>query len=294
MSAARDRAALVALVRLGRLAEHDVTERVEAGGGAMAVLASELAGRDGQARLIPEDPAPLLERAGADIAAWSQRGIRLVTVLDADYPENLRLVHDRPPLLFVAGELQPADARSVAVIGSRRASESGLAAATGLAKHLVRGGFTVVSGLAAGIDAAAHRAALAAGGRTVAVVGTGLERCYPPQHRGLQDRIASECAVVSQFWPDEPPSRTSFPRRNAVMSGLALGTVIVEASSRSGARVQARLALAHGRAVFLRTELLEQPWARELAARPGVHAVGEPAEITERLERMNATDALVE
>ena len=152
----------------------------------------------------------------------------------------------------------------------------------------------MVSGLAAGIDTAAHEAALAAGGRTVAVIGTGLRHSYPPENAALQRRIAAEGAVVSQFWPDAPPSRTTFPLRNAVMSGLALGTVVVEASFRSGARLQARLALAHGRPVFLWRAVLDEPWAREVAQRPGVHVIDEPAQVMETVERLNAMDALVE
>ena len=152
-------------------------------------------------------------------------------------------------------------------------------------------GYTVVSGLAAGVDAAAHREALAAGGRTVAVIGTGLQHSYPPENAELQQQLAASSAVVSQFWPETEPSRAGFPMRNAVMSGLALGTAIVEASVTSGARIQARRALAHGRPVFLARALISQPWARELAARPGVHVYDEPDEITAALER--ATIALV-
>jgi DNA processing protein len=152
----------------------------------------------------------------------------------------------------------------------------------------------VVSGLAAGIDTAAHRAALEVGARTVAVIGTGLRHAYPPENAALQRRIAAGAAVVSQFWPETPPARASFPMRNAVMSGFALATVVVEASHRSGARLQTRLALAHGRPVFLLAPLLAQTWARELAQRPGVHVVTEAAQITTTIDRLNATDALVE
>jgi DNA processing protein len=159
---------------------------------------------------------------------------------------------------------------------------------------LTSAGYVVVSGLAAGIDTAAHEAALATGGRTVAVIGTGLRHSYPPQNAQLQRRIAAEGAVVSQFWPEQPPTRLSFPRRNAVMSGCALGTVVVEASPRSGARLQTRLALAHGRPVFLWRALLDQPWALELAQRPGVYVIDEPGQIVETVERLDTTDALVE
>jgi DNA processing protein len=234
-----------------------------------------------------------LEQAQADVGRWEAAGQRIVTVLDPDYPENLLAVHDRPPFLFIAGRLLASDARGVAVIGSRRASDAGLALAGEVAERLVEHGYTVVSGLAAGIDTAAHRSALASGGRTIAVIGTGLAHSYPPENAELQRRIADECAVISQFWPDTPPSRRTFPMRNAVMSGFALGTVVVEARSRSGARLQARLALNHGRPVFLLSSLLEQEWARALAERPGVHVVSAPAEITAALKRRIGGGSLV-
>jgi len=294
MAWARDSAALVALLRLGRRPAHEYSELMEAAGSAETVMRQELNLESGQVSLLPDDPEPAIRQAGVQIDAWRDAGFRLLTLLDADYPQNLRQVHDRPPLIFTAGELGPADSRSVAVIGARRATGAGVAAAARIAEHLVSAGYVVVSGLAAGVDAAAHTAALAAGGRTLAVIGTGLARSYPAQNAGLQRRIVEEGAVISQFWPDQPPTRQSFPMRNAVMSGLALGTVVVEASQRSGARVQARLALAHGRPVFLLRGLVSQPWAQELAGRPGVHVVDAAGEITTTIERLNATDALVE
>jgi DNA processing protein len=125
------------------------------------------------------------------------------------------------------------------------------------------------------------------------VIGTGLLHAYPPQNAELQSRIADRCAVVSQFWPEAPPSRRSFPMRNAVMSGMSLGTVIVEAAPTSGARVQARLALAQGRPVFLLESLLDQDWAEELATRSGTHVVKTPQEITATIERLTAAEPLV-
>jgi DNA processing protein len=128
----------------------------------------------------------------------------------------------------------------------------------------------------------------------VAVIGTGLARSYPPQNRALQADIATRCAVISQFWPEAPPTKRSFPMRNAVMSGLALATVVVEASETSGARMQARLALAQGRPVFLIEDLVErQPWAQQAARRPGTHVIRDPAEITRALERLTAPGTLV-
>ncbi len=294
MSSARDRAALVALLRVGRRPWREYVEAVEQAGSALPALVAELTITDGQVSLLPEDPEPLLDRAASEIAGWEREGFCLLTVLDGRYPPNLRTVHDRPPLIFVAGELATQDARSVAVVGARRATAAGSAAARAIAEGLAREGYVVVSGLAAGIDAAAHHAVLDMGARTVAVIGTGLRDAYPPENAALQRRIAASGAVVSQFWPETAPARATFPMRNAVMSGFALGTVVVEATHRSGARLQTRLALAHGRPVFLLAPLLAQTWARELAQRPGVHVVSEAAEITAAIERLDATDALAE
>jgi DNA processing protein len=294
MTSARDSAAVVALVRLGRRPWRQYAELLDGADTPEQLLKRDLLDDGGQQRLLTGDPEPLVERAAADIAAWRARGFELITVRDAGYPPNLHEVHDRPPLIFVAGALNPGDNRSVAVVGARRATERGLTAAADVAEHLVEAGYAVVSGLAAGIDTAAHVSALGAGGRTVAVLGTGLSRSYPVENATLQRRIAARGAVISQFWPEAPPSRASFPRRNAVMSGFARGTVIVEASSRSGARTQARLALGHGRPVFLLGSVLGEQWAEDLAARPGVHVVNEPGQITRTIERLDVTDALVE
>jgi DNA processing protein len=306
VTAADERAAMVALLRTGRRPWVEYAGLVEERGSAAAVLGAELAASAAptqQTTLFPDRPdtaattadiAVLLDQARADLDHWSAAGMRLVTVLEPDYPPNLRAVHDRPPMVFVAGRLTPADAHGVAVVGARQATRGGTERARAIAEHLVDRGFTVVSGLAAGIDTAAHTSALARGGRTVAVIGTGLARSYPPQNEALQCRIASEYAVVSQFWPDAPPSRRSFPMRNAVMSGITLATVVVEASDTSGARMQARLARAQGRPVFLLASLVERrQWAREYAARPGTHVVRSPDEITTVVERLTSSGSLV-
>ena len=298
---------MVVLLRTGKRPWVEYAELVEERGSARAVFEEELAGSvapTGQTSLLdPPPPAEketartadhLLAQARADLDRWSAAGMKLVTVLDPDYPPNLRAVHDCPPMVFVAGNLSPADARAVAVVGARKATHDGTKKAGVIAEHLVDSGFTVVSGLAAGIDTAAHTAALARGGRTVAVIGTGLARSYPPENQALQRRIASDCAVISQFWPDAPPSRRSFPMRNAVMSGITLATVVIEASDTSGSRIQARLALAQGRPVFLLASLVErQSWAREYAGRPGTHVVRSPGEITTVVERLISPGSLV-
>jgi DNA processing protein len=286
MAPARESAAFIALLRIGSRPWPHYADAVEQAGSAERVLEDELAGGEAQTNLLRRDPEPLLTQAGADLARWQQAGIGVVSVLDADYPHNLRAVHDRPPILFTRGAPTRQDERSLAIIGSRRASETGRQLAAAIAEHLVAAGFTVVSGLAAGIDTAAHRAALDAGGRTIAVIGTGLCHAYPPENAELQREIATRGAVVSQFWPSARPTRISFPQRNATMSGLALGTVIVEASLKSGARIQARRALAHGRPVFLLAGLLTQDWAQQLASRPGTHVVEDPERITDTLDRL--------
>ena len=300
---------MVALLRTGGRPWVEYAGLVEERGSAAAVLEDELAGAAApaaQTTLFSDDsdpttlgraapgPGELLDNARADLDQWSAAGMHLLTVLDPGYPPNLRAVHDRPPMVFVAGALTPADAHAVAVVGARQATRAGTEQSRVIAEHLVDRGFTVVSGLAAGIDTAAHIGALGRAGRTVAVIGTGLSRSYPPQNEALQRRIASGCAVVSQFWPDAPPSRRSFPMRNAVMSGITLATVVVEASDTSGARMQARLARAQGRPVFLLASLVErQQWAREYAARPGTTVVRSPDEITTVLERLISPGSLV-
>jgi DNA processing protein len=294
MNGSTETAAMVALLRHGKRSPELYADLVEEAGSALAVLDEE-SDLDGvQASLFPAGTAALLAKAQEEIDAWTATGIELLTVLDPRYPENLRAVHDRPPLIFTRGHLTDADARAVAVIGARSASQPGIESARELATELARHDYTVASGLAAGIDTAAHTAALKVKGRTLAVIGTGLNRAYPRENAALQERIATECAVLSQFWPDAPPSRRSFPLRNAVMSGISLATVIVEASPTSGARIQARKALGHGRPVFLLASLTaSQPWARDLAERPGVHVVRTSTELLTQLGRIAASGALM-
>jgi DNA processing protein len=291
---------MVVLLRTGRRPWVEYAELVEELGSARAALEHELeADREpgGQTSLLPggpTNPDDLTNQAATDLERWDAQGMRLVTVLDPGYPPNLRAVHDRPPILFIAGHIAPTDAKAVAVVGARQATEPGIRAAKAIAQHLTKTGYTVVSGLAAGIDTAAHDSALSNDGRTLAVIGTGLARAYPPENQALQRKIARQCAVISQFWPDAPPTKRSFPMRNAVMSGLALASVVVEASETSGARMQARLALAQGRPVFLLDELVKrQPWAQQAAQRPGTHVVRNPAEITKALEPLISPGTLV-
>jgi DNA processing protein len=283
MTPADEKAALVALLRTATRPWHVYADLVEGQASAIAVLEQEHG-------LIVDEA---LGEARAAIESWEGRGLRTVTVLDPNYPENLRAVHDRPPLVFVAGRLQPGDGRSVAVIGSRRPSADGLTRARVTVPDLVDAGYAVVSGLAAGIDAAAHTAALEGGGRTIAVIGTGLDHCYPAVNRGLQRRIAASGAVVSQFWPDAPASRHGFPMRNAVMSGMTLATLVIEASEHSGARTQVRAALAHGRPVLLHESLLALEWARDCERRGGVYVVDGGGDVVAAVRRLESLEPLV-
>jgi DNA processing protein len=293
-----EKAALVALLRRGDRPWHQQAALVEEAGSSTAVLSGEHSGplEEVSPPLFDVGGQPSLEDLDAiagEVRQWEEEGMHVVSVLDDDYPENLRAVFNRPPLLFIRGDLIDQDIRSVAIVGTRKASAAGKQRAGEIAGHMAEAGFTVFSGLAAGIDTAAHRGALTAGGRTVAVLGTGLRRSYPASNADLQREIAQRCAVVSQFWPDHPPTKTTFPRRNATMSGLSLATVVVEASHTSGARMQARLALEHGRPVFLLDSLVEQhKWASSYAKRPGTHVVSTPDEISTQIERLAFAKAL--
>jgi DNA processing protein len=219
-------------------------------------------------------------------------GVRLITILDEDYPEHLKLIFNRPPFIWVRGHLEPRNLRAIAVVGTRQATQEGRAAAARLARGLATAGVTVLSGLARGIDTAAHTATLEAGGQTVAVIGTGiLARVYPPENSALAGRVVEDGgALVSQFWPEAPPRKVNFPRRNVVMSGMAAGTVVVEAGKTSGAKMQARLALEHGKRLFLPEALVEnEEWASKYAARPGVTVISDLNDILGELVKVVET-----
>jgi DNA processing protein len=186
----------------------------------------------------------------AKIAQIEDLGIQALTWDDPDYPTYLKEIPDPPPVLYLQGELQSRDQWAVAVVGTRRASSYGRHATRKLVSDLARSGVTIVSGLALGIDGVAHLAAIEAGGRTLAVLGSGLNRIYPPQHRRLAEQVAANGALLSDFFPDTPPEAWNFPRRNRIISGLSLGVLVVEAGARSGASITANFALDQGRDVF--------------------------------------------
>ena len=185
-----------------------------------------------------------------EIDVCREHGITILIESDEGYPRSLREIHDPPSVLFVRGQLLPSDAMAVAIVGTRHATRYGLQQAERLASGLARAGVTVVSGLARGIDGAAHRGAMAAGGRTIAVLGSGLLRLFPPEHQELADEIADSGAVLSELPPEIEPRGGNFPQRNRIISGLSLGTIVIEAPERSGALITARLANEQGRDVF--------------------------------------------
>jgi DNA processing protein len=281
-----EKAALIALLRHYPRMGRQLTYAAELHGSALAIF-------EGKVSLDPCDKASSPPPALAvdlstiidEIEGWESDGHRFVTILDDEYPTNLRTIYDRPPFVFIQGSMEPRDAFSVAIVGTRKASPEGKARASRLATALAQKGVTIASGLAAGIDTAAHTAVLAAGGRTLAVIGTGLRKHYPPENADLQHEIAKKGAVVSQFWPDSPPAKFHFPMRNAVMSGMTMATIVIEASHTSGAKMQARLALEHGRWVFLLRSLVDSfDWAKGYAKRPGTTIVEGVDDVLERLE----------
>ena len=200
---------------------------------------------------IRRGPAPdAIRKLDKELDQLQRRNVTVLTYLDAQYPAPLKTIPDPPPLLYVQGSLQEADRHAVAIVGTRKVSAAGRIVAEELARDLAKMGFTIVSGLARGVDAAAHRGALAGKGRTLAVMGCGLDRTYPADHRQLRETIEQEGAVLSELPLGAAPHSYHFPRRNRIISGLSLGVVVTEAAIESGSLITARLAGEQGREVF--------------------------------------------
>jgi DNA processing protein len=219
---------------------------------AFSAAPSELAAIDGLQReaidgLIGFSQWPEVEH---ELKRIRSAGVTLVRYTDTEYPARLRTISDPPPLLYVKGALSPIDERAMAIVGSRSASDYGRRVARDLARGLASYGFTVISGLARGIDGMAHETALNSGGRTIAVLGSGVERAYPPEHDKLYQRIAEHGAVISELPIGTKPMAFNFPARNRLISGLSLGVVVVEATEKSGSLITASLAIDQGREVF--------------------------------------------
>lgn len=198
------------------------------------------------------DPAAEMERA-------RQLGARIITGEDEEYPAALREIHDPPIVLYVRGQLTERDRQAVAVVGSRRASHYATECAKKLSFQMAYAGLTVISGLARGIDTAAHQGALAAKGRTIAVIGAGLGHLYPPENAELADRIASNGAVLSEFPVDTKPDRQTFPIRNRIVTGCSFGVLVVEAGANSGALISANQAAEQGRTLYAVPGRIDQP-----------------------------------
>lgn len=241
-------------------------------------------------RLTPSELARIAEAARrdyrADLEKLAKLEARLVTIRDSEYPANLREIYDPPPLLFVRGGFQPRDQRCVAIVGSRRATPYGRLVSETLARDLAARGITVVSGIAVGADAAAHRGALSAKGRTIAVLACGLDVPYPRETMELREQAAHSGAVVSELPLGTPARPHRFAARNRLISGLALGVVVTEAGERSGALITADLGANQGRQVFAVPGSINSEMSRGTHAllRDGARLAGSVEDILEELD----------
>lgn len=238
----------------------------------------------------------LEKRKSVDLALiWSQieaNHAALLTWADEEYPRRLKQIDNPPPVLYQRGNLTSVDDWAVAVVGTRRISPYGRQVAEMIGNFLARNGVTVVSGLALGVDTIAHRAALDAGGRTIAILGSGVDNIYPAQNRSLAAKIMEQGAVISDYALGTPPDRGNFPARNRIISGMSLATVVVEAGEKSGALITARFAADQGREVFAVPGKIFAPQskgANELI-RKGAHPLLQPEDLLEALNLSLVTE----
>ncbi|WP_169334369.1 DNA-processing protein DprA [Rubritalea marina] len=195
-----------------------------------------------------------------EISECETRGIRIITAASDEYPESLRHIYDPPLLLYVWGKLIPADQHAIAIVGSRRSTHYGQQATRDIASHLTRTGHTIISGLARGIDTHAHRAAIDAGGRTIAVIGSGLGQIYPPENMNLAHEIASgHGAVISEFPVHKRPNKMTFPRRNRIVAACSKGILVTECPSWSGSLITAQLGLEMGKNIYAVPGPIDRP-----------------------------------
>ena len=225
------------------------------------------------------------ERAESVVDFCKATGIRILLPWQPEFPRLLREIPDPPSVLYVRGELRRTDALAIAIVGTRGASQYGRSQAERFARSLARAGLTIVSGLARGIDAAAHTGALEAEGRTIAVLSNGVSEIYPPQHEELGRQIENNGALISEMPPGSKPKKGMFPQRNRLISGLTLGTIVMEAAERSGALITARLAGEHGREVFALPGLVTAPNSRgcHKLIRDGAHLIQDPEDVLDAL-----------
>lgn len=233
-------------------------------------------------RLLSHDAAAAIEAA----LAWADLpGNHILTLADVDYPQALLEIADPPALLYLKGRVDLVERKSLAIVGSRNPTPQGEANASSFAATLTGSGLTIVSGMALGIDAAAHRGALAGGGFTIAVIGTGADRVYPAKNRDLAQAIFDQGAIVSEFPLGTPPLAANFPRRNRIIAGLAQGCLVVEAAARSGSLITARLAAEAGREVFAIPGSIHSPLSKgcHQLIRQGAKLVESARDILEEL-----------
>ena len=275
---------VLALLRLGDGSWPDIARRLRHG-----TKPVEIAGALGLAggSLFSDDPWD--EAVGAarnQLEEWREEGISVTTADDPRYPARLDVVRTLPPVLWTRGIADAKDGAGVAVVGSRRASQEALNAAAEFSEQLASKGVPVISGLAAGIDTAALRAALAASGRVVGVIGTGIHRAYPSENADLQRAVADHGLLISQFWPDAAPTKYTFPIRNELMAGWSAVTLVMQADARSGARLQARVAIEQGRKVLLYEPVMgHEDWAKKYVADGTAMWVTDAAEVLGELHR---------
>ena len=226
---------------------------------------------------------------------WEQiesNGITLITLEDDVYPTRLKQIDQPPPVLYALGDLIPQDEWAVAIVGTRRVTHYGQQVAEEIAAFLAQNGITVVSGLARGVDSIAHRAALEAGGRTIAVLGSGVDRIYPAENRGLASKMIGRGAVISDYAPGTPPEAGNFPPRNRIIAGLSIAVVVVEAGERSGASITAGFAVEQGREVFAVPGNIFSPQSKgtNRLLRDGAHPLLAPEDLLEVLNLSMVTE----
>lgn len=239
---------------IGSLTTQRLLERFGTAAAVFAASASELTSVDGiRSNVVPKILGAKDELcADGLIELCKQESIQIISIRDTRYPALLRQIYDPPQILYIKGEIKPQDAFSIAVVGTRRMTAYGRRMTEKLVAPLAKAGFTIISGLADGIDGVAHQTALKEAGRTLAVLGSGISHIYPYGHKTLADEIvrSQQGAIISEFHPLMQPNKGTFPQRNRIVSGMSLGVLVVEAPEKSGAMITARLAGEHGREIF--------------------------------------------
>lgn len=272
-------------VKLSRLLEHFATPARVLDAGRSGLLEIGIPEQSIESLLSPD-----LAAIEKDLSWAEQSNNRILALADEDYPSLLKQAHDAPLVLYVSGDVSLLEYPQLAIVGSRNPSHGGIDNARDFAHYLAGLGMVITSGMAMGIDAAAHLAALEAGGKTIAVTGTGLDRVYPARHRELAHRIVEQGALVSEYSVGTPPLAANFPRRNRIISGLSLGVLVVEAAIQSGSLITARMALEQNREVFAIPGSIHNPLAKgcHRLIRDGAKLVESAADIFDELGGITA------